>query len=48
MAYGVTTRMHLVSEPLVRGPAPLTGGRWLQLQADERLKVIERALQPAA
>ena len=48
MAYGVTTRMHLVSEPLVRGPVPQSGGRWLQLQPAERLKLIERALQPAA
>jgi hypothetical protein len=49
MAYGVSTRMYLASEPeRPRAPVPRDSGLWRQLRADERLCAVERLLRPNA
>lgn len=55
MAYGLSTRMHLLEEP---GPSPRQGSNrytsaaysavWNRLREDERLALVERALRKAA
>lgn len=45
MAYGVMTRMYLAPEPDLPGLRHnRPGAVWRQLQADERLKAVERQL----
>lgn len=49
MAYGVTTRMFLVPEPVRPRPVvDTTSHAWRLLGPDERLKAIDRHLKSAA
>lgn len=49
MAYGVMTRMYLVSEPDLPGSRhDRPSAVWRQLEADERLKAVEQQLPKRA